>query len=216
MSISEPSEIYKPHVAENIPEFTDLPYKVYNKYMALLCVDIMREPHSQYVEGFYDEHSVYAFYDYLSDEKPTLENLKSCGFLPTYTRYCVINSAKTECCRWDYKTTILCCDFKLGGRSEFSSIDKISSNTDETERFEKLLSMKDYSKEYTYGFTFYEVFYSFFKEKIRLEFAGIPYDNLLCQNIVNPDILTPAEVDAMIKEETKKWLAELEEKKNNK
>jgi len=216
LSIAEASDIYKPDIAEKIPKLCDLPYKAYNKYMALLCVDICREPYSQYIEGYYNEYSVYAFYDYLSDERPELNAIKKCGFLPTYTRYCVINTAETECCRWDYKSTIHCCSFKSGGASEFSSVEKISANTDEVKRFEHLLSMKDYSNEYTYGFSFYEAFYSFFSEKIRLESAGIPYDDLLCETTFNPPILTPAEVDAMTKEESKKWLSELEKKLANK
>lgn len=200
--------IYKPHIACRVQKEFDMPYRAFGKYVALLCVGIIKEPHSQYVEGYFDEYSVYAFYDYISDEKPSVEILKSCGFLPAFVRYCVINSPKTECCCWDYMTTLCICSFKVSKYSEYSFVEKQTS-AGEAERFHALLSNKGYSKEYIFGFGFYEAFESFFKEKIRLDRAGIAYDNLLDENVENPPISTPEEMDEYIKEETKQWLLEL-------
>lgn len=200
--------IYKPHIACKVQKELDEPYRAFGKYVALLCVDTVKEPHSQYVDGYFDEYSVYAFYDYISDEKPSVETLKTCGFLPSFVRYCMINSPKTECCRWDYMTTLHICSFKVSKYSEYSFVKK-QSCVSEAERFNSLLSKKGYSEEYIFGFGFYEAFESFFKEKIRLDRAGIAYDNLLCTDIDNPPISTPEEMDEYIKEKTKAWLREL-------
>ncbi len=60
----------------------DISFK--NKYMVLLCVgSVFEKRYSRYLH-IMDEHSVYAVYDYLSDEEPTLETLKGLGFLPVY------------------------------------------------------------------------------------------------------------------------------------
>ena len=57
-------------------------YNAQEKYMALLCVGIDKELHSEYIPNLYDEYSVYVWYDYLSDVAPNVKDLEQCGFLP--------------------------------------------------------------------------------------------------------------------------------------
>ena len=57
------------------------------KYIALLCVDIVKEPASQYTKDVFHTYGVYAVYDYLAEEKPSLEALQSRGFLPVFRMF---------------------------------------------------------------------------------------------------------------------------------
>ncbi len=43
--------------------------------MAILCVGTLKEPVSRNVPDVYWEYSVYAYYDYISDKKPDIEEL---------------------------------------------------------------------------------------------------------------------------------------------
>ena len=79
--------VYATEIADKVPKELYPPYEAYNKYIAILCVGTEKTQHSQYVDGIFDEYSVYAFYDYISDEKPTLEQLQQCGFLPQLVMY---------------------------------------------------------------------------------------------------------------------------------
>ena len=53
------------------------------KYFALLCTGTQAVPVNSHVRNVVHTDSVYAVYDYFSEEKPTHEMLKSVGFLHT-------------------------------------------------------------------------------------------------------------------------------------
>ena len=57
---------------------------------------------------FYDEYSVYAWYDYLSDAQPDLETLQKTGFLPFLHCESDDTGMKYDNVEWSY-TFILCC-----------------------------------------------------------------------------------------------------------
>ena len=71
----------------DVQEESRLDISFQNKYMALLCVGSVFEKRYNRYLNIMDEHSVYAVYDYLSDTEPTLESLRSVGFLPIYGFY---------------------------------------------------------------------------------------------------------------------------------
>ena len=84
--LSDPFLLYidnKSHIRD-VQEESQLDISFQNKYMALLCVGSVFEKRYNRYLNIMDEHSVYAVYDYLSDTEPTLEVLKSVGFLPIY------------------------------------------------------------------------------------------------------------------------------------
>ena len=194
------SDIYAPEVAEKICERLDPPLEAYNKYIALLCVGTEKKPHSVYVDGYFDEFSVYAVYNYLSCEKPDLEALKKCGFLPTYVRYANPATNRTEGCRWDYKTTIEYESFRSGAMSYISSVEKLYS-IEEAERFDSAIQKNGRSKETVLSIDINELFCEFFYEKERLDRAGIPFDDLQFDDVNGPLLLTSDEVDKKIREE---------------
>jgi hypothetical protein len=175
--------LYKPEVADIIVDKLSPPYEAYNKYFAILCVGTEKTLHSQYVSNIFDEYSVYVFYDYIGDEKPTLNQLEQCGFLPSIVTYSHDNESDIATIEWRYKFMLYCYGFKIGKYSCEQSIDKISSIS-ESQRFEDLFAMKNYSEEVSGALDLFQAFSSFFQEKVRLTLAGVNYDNLLDLNIV--------------------------------
>ena len=63
------------------------PISAWGKYLAVMCVGIERQLYSEYLTDFYNENSVYVFYDYCDIQKPTMKILSQCGFLPCITHY---------------------------------------------------------------------------------------------------------------------------------
>ena len=57
-------------------------FDMHDKYMAVLCIGTEKEQYSKYLPDLYNEHSIYVHYDYISKHKPTVDELKRCGFLP--------------------------------------------------------------------------------------------------------------------------------------
>jgi len=79
-------------------------------YFALLCVEIGKKPHSKLVEGYYDEFSIYAVYDYAFYDKPSLEVLSKKGFLPYPEGYVFDHfkyALEVKSDGWCYKTKCL-------------------------------------------------------------------------------------------------------------
>lgn len=168
-------------------------YDAQGKYMAILCVGSVKERHSQYVDNIFDERSVYVWYDYLSVEKPTQDMLRSCGFLPLINwQLKDFNKNITKSLSWTYTFTLTCESFRVN--REISEIFKLK-DTNEVERYRTLFSQKKYSLDYCGGFCLFSMFSSAFKEKNRAELINEQIDNLLYSNIVNPTLLSPAEVD---------------------
>lgn len=179
-------------------------YNAQGKYMAILCVGSVKERHSQYIGNAFDEYSVYAWYDYLSAEKPTQDILSSCGFLPFIRRELKdFNKEATESLDWTYTFTLVCEDFRIG--KQISGISKIK-NISEVERYSALLSQKKYSSDYFGGFCLFSMFSTAFEEKCRAETINEKIDNLLDSNIVNPTLLSPAKVDEAYQKYLKKYI----------
>jgi len=201
--------VYSDEIADKLPKELYPPYEAYNKYIAILCVGSEKVLHSQYIKDVFDEYSVYAFYDYISDERPTLEQLQQCGFLPNLAMYCQDNGIGIDTLEWRYKFMLYSYGFSIGKNSCEQSIEKISCIS-ESERFENLFTAKNYSKEVTDKFDLFQAFSSFFEEKMRLSLAGIDYDNLLNSNITNPPLRAKKEITKIIKEELKEELRRIE------
>lgn len=187
------------------PERAPAPLEAYGKYMAVLCVGTNTEPHSRYLEGVFDERSVYAVYDYLSEEKPTVETLRTCGFLPAHQYfYKDFNYKIHDFCGWTYTFTMYTVLF-----AERATISESEKATDpgEVSRFHKLLSRKEYASTPDRDFmNLSDVFRSFWHDKLRLSLAHRPIDNLLTKDITNPELLTPQEADVAYQEWAKRIL----------
>ena len=181
--------------------FLDPPFEAHDKYMAILCVGVEKTLHSQYLPELYDEHSVYAYYDYLLEDKPTLQTLRECGFLPSLI--CSLkdfNKNIHDHLGWTYQFSIRGNLFK--DRSIVCDIEKVRCPK-EVSRFFELLANKNYLSEIDADYyDLNEVFSAFWSSKVRMERLGMTVDNLLNANAVNPDLLTPIEADLAYQE----WL----------
>lgn len=196
------SDIYVSDVAEKVTDVLEPPFEAYNKYIALLCVGEEKKPHSIYIDGFYDCFSVYAVYDYVSDEKPDVNTLRACGFLPTYVRYSDPETNRIMGCRWDYKTTLDYESFKAG---YISSVEKLFS-MEEAERFECAISKNDRSTDIVLCIDLNDMFCNFYYESERLSRAGIQFDDLSSDFISESILLMPEDVEKRIKDEMRESL----------
>ena len=195
--------LFQDPILANGMKFLDPPISVHDKYLAIVCVGSERVLHSQYLSDVFDEYSVYAFYDYCSDIKPTVDTLTKCGFIP-----CMDYSLK------DFNRHI---HERIGWIYQFSSdnILKTRSAVNETEkyfcpeeatRFNQLLQQKDYFRDIDSGvYDLSALFHSFWETKIRAQLHGIEYDNLLFLEAKNPALLSPLEAD----EAYQRWRARL-------
>ena len=160
-----------------------------NKFLAILCVGTEKEPYSPYLPDLYEEHSVYAFYDYCQEEKPTLETLKQCGFLPTVdVDYSDFNYGITSEIYWTY--TFVTIDPFRPSQSDIASIEKLHS-LQEANRFHSLMSQKNYCNTSIGCYTLWQAFETFNWEKMQFLSVGIQVDTLLEQNTYNPELLSP-------------------------
>lgn len=185
-------------------EFIIPPFDASEKYMAILCVGTRRVQHSIYLPELYDEHSVYAFYDYLSENKPTIQTLKTCGFLPYSIFYLRdFNKKLHEKIGWTYLFSMY--NRLIKDPTIFSTFEKTHS-FEETTRFYSLLDRKNYLYEVVGDcYDLNQVFRGFWEDKVRTEQLGKSIDNLLDINASNPTLLTPAEADLAYQ----KWAASL-------
>lgn len=177
-------------------------FYAYETYQAILCVGSEKVPHSPYLPDLFDEYSVYAYYDFISEEKPTADTLRTCGFLPQiHWSLKDFNRNITESIGWTYTFLLL---------SESFRADEICTNIErlhdggESERFHRLFAQKPYLCKPNDSFSLYHTFSAWEEEK-RMERLGIPVDTLLDPQAKNPDFLTPLEIDAAYQE----WSARL-------
>lgn len=175
-------------------------YDARGKYMAILCIGTKKTLHSKFTEDVFDECSVYAWYDYLSSEKPTVDTLKTCGFLPMVTVDLKdFNKHTISNINWTYSFTIPSEKFKnLSYRNVYEDIFKVSC-PEEFDRYNYLFSKKNYSTYAIGAFDIYGMFHNAFQEKNRLELLGLSIDNLLDINMQNPELLSPAKAELMHK-----------------
>lgn len=199
---------------EKSPSILDPPYDAHGKYMAILCVGSEKMPHSQYVDGFEDEHSTYAFYDYLSDTKPTAADLINCGFLPRYLRYAKIDGSSIERSGWTYTFQLFACSFRKTQKSTEEIVEKCFCGS-EPARFSQLLGKKEYLSEAAFHFELFDAFSAFFEEKVRLLRIGKRIDNLLDEKASNPALKTPREIDALIHEQVSREVEALFRNRHN-
>lgn len=174
-------------------------FLAHSKYMAVLCVGTTKEPYSQYLPGLYNEHSAYAYYDYISSEPPTPEVLKKRGFLPQITTEwkkvepgmsaLEMNDLPIISLGWTY-TSHFHTPIRVSKHSHLTDISKYNC-LEESDRFHKLIGDKNYSDKSKWHFELKGAFTSSWEEKLRLERFGIQIDNLITPNVVNPELATP-------------------------
>ena len=181
---------------ENIYEYKGYDYKnpvnAQNKYMAILCVGILREPVSRNVHDVYEEHSVYAFYDYTSDKKPDAKELGKVGFLPrVYFTYLGLDEIDTPV--WTYRFHGWGKSFSFNERyDDITEKYKIHSDK-EAERFNRLIAGKNYLDVAGEAQDIWGAFRAFIDVKTVFEENGIPLDTLIDENVCNPELFTGEE-----------------------
>ena len=173
-------------------------YDAHGKYMAILCVGSEKEAHSEYISDTFDEYSAYVWYNYLSEVKPTVEQLNSCGFLPMVDWHLKdFNRTITDSISWIYRFILMTESFKDDSYIVFEN--KKSGNINEVDRFEQLFSYKDYSQDYYRDFDLYQMFSTAFEETNRMDLLSLKIDDLLDPEMKNPDFLLPSEIDEVYK-----------------
>lgn len=192
--------IYSQEIADKICETINPPYDAHDKYIAILCVGTEKTPHSNYVDNIYDEYSVYAFYDYIGEQRPTLDILQTCGFVPKYLQYASETGTTIETSGWCYKFHLFTYSFRLPKDGNEQSIEKLF-NEEEANRFHKLFNVKSYLPNISWNCDLFDAFSEFFEEKARLEKANIQYDNLLNPSVFNPALRSKKEISAIIKKQ---------------
>lgn len=190
--------IYSQEIADKICDTIKPPYDAHNKYIAILCVGTEKMLHSQYVDDIYDEYSVYAFYDYIGNQKPTLDILRTCGFVPKYLQYASASGPDIETSGWCYKFHLFTYSFRLPKDGSEQHIEKVF-NEEESNRFCELFARKKYLPNISWNMELYDAFGEFFEEKARLEKANIAYDDLLDPSASNPNLRPKQEISAIIK-----------------
>ena len=195
---------YTEGVSEKLPKKLSPPYEAYDKYMAILCVGSIEEPYSKYLPDIKEVRSIYAYYDYLSECEPSLDDLKKCGFLPFNIRYVSDRFSPESKNAWTYTFAMFSQSFtkKLGGSEEI--VNKLTA-FDESERFYALLAQKSYDTEYVLMPGLYDAFDSIYDDKARLEKIGIKLDNLLDPDAKNPALRTPEAVKEAVLASVHAW-----------
>lgn len=180
-------------------------FYAYEQYQAILCVGSEKVLHSPYLPGLFDEYSVYAYYDFISEEKPTADTLRTRGFLPQIVWSLKdFNRNITDYIGWTYTFLLLSESFRAD--QTYTDIEKLHDGG-EAERFHRLFAQKHYLSETNSPFELYHAF-SAWEEKKRVERLGLPVDTLLDPQARNPEFLTPPEIDAAYRE----WVSQLSEK----
>ncbi|MBE6638108.1 MAG: hypothetical protein E7616_01440 [Ruminococcaceae bacterium] len=202
------TDFYTEKVANILPKNVLPPYEAYEKYMAILCVGSVKEQYSQYAPGIMEEHSLYAYYDYIGDRKPTQGDLMNCGFLPLNIRYSADGNDPGKNA-WTYTFMLATQSFTKRENASETIIEKIRS-VEEYSRFRILIERKCYDSEYAFAFELFDVFGTIFGEKVRLSLIGIELDNLLDADKTNPALRTPKEIKDLIANEQKRWQARVD------
>lgn len=193
---------------ENICEYKGYYYKnpvnAQNKYMAILCVGALKEPVSRNVPDVYWEYSVYAYYDYISDKKPDIEELGKVGFL-SMVDWTYLGLDEIDTPVWAYRFHGVYGHFSFNERYD-DIIEKHKVHSDkEAERFNRLIAGKDYLNVARDATTLWNVFNSFIEAKTVFEENGIPLDTLVDENVCNPKLFTGEEYEKKYAEDRKAW-----------
>lgn len=188
-------------IRERITERFDPPRNFAGNYSAVICVGTVKEPYSRHISGVYNETSVYAFYNYCSPIKPTMDVLSECGFLPHIhwigDGRVGPNHGTTVSVGWGYKFILICERFK----KNFAHLGECCTlhSGDEADRFENLLSRKQYSEDYYCSTDLTDAFSDAHQEKLRLAEIGVTVDDLLDADAKNPELRFPDELDRISK-----------------
>lgn len=176
----------------------DPPIDLVSKYLALLCVGSQKIPCSVYLPDICVETSVYALYDYLGKEKPTVEALQACGFLPELNRTLSSDSgrARTTSAEWSYMFYFIHTKFNLSKANKLESIDTIH-DYNEFLRFHSCFKRKTYPLSVDFYCSFDGVFSGHFSQLTYLRLKNQTVDNLLDENISNPKLLSPSEINIL-------------------
>ncbi len=175
-------------------------WNVQGKYMAVCCVGSEKTPYSKYLPELYEESSVYAFYDFISDNPPDIETLRLCGFLPMrYFEWKDFNRNIIDYVGWTYWFTLGAESFRV---SKHSDIDEIFTIKDEGEalRFRRGLEQKNYLDVVDGYFELEGAFRACLGEKKLLEAAGMLPDTLLDDNMENPRLKAPEEINKRLRD----------------
>ena len=206
----EIKEVYKRYIfkknmgSDNI-DVLHPSFDAYNQYMAILCVGTEKKQHSPYLPNLYDEYSVYAYYDYISKDKPSLIDLQKCGFLPQIRMDMKdFNRHITEDIGWTYRFYLSLESFQLLKDSGIKYLEKIHTE-EEIERFYSLINKKGYSSEIQDVFNVRDAFYDCWGEKMYMKQVGMKTDNLLNEDIINPEFLPLDKIDEAYRKMSGKW-----------
>lgn len=182
--------------------------EAYDRYIALLCTGIEEQPYSEFAPEVFDRYSVYAVYDYLGREAPTLDTLRQTGFLSNATFLIPHSITRREGANWYYRLTLPHVSLRAGKNPDVRSFHTLFC-PEEAERFDRLFRRKDYPQNAVACCSFGEVFYDFFPRKLQLAAAGIPYDDLLSPDVKNPPLWTPGDPVPMTPDELLEALGRL-------
>ncbi|MCM1486708.1 MAG: hypothetical protein NC122_10955 [Faecalibacterium sp.] len=184
---------------ENIPA-----HDAHGKYMAVLCIGKEKIKHSEYLSNVFDEYSIYVWYDYESSEKPTLEQLQRCGFLPHIRlEYSDYNSLTVESVGWEYAFILMSESFKSS--KNCYKLSDAERKINEVKRFEHAAISKGYLNTVSGFAELYSAYLTCWQEKIRTAPLGLSIDTLLNDDVSNPELLP---IDA-INDAYKKWMLSL-------
>ncbi len=198
LEYTRPRFIYEsPAITECIAECFEPAKDFSGNFLAILCVDFVKEPYSEHISGLYNERSIYAMYNYCSTEEPTPESLSACGFLPYIAWVCDLragtNHGATISIDWAYKFAFIAEQFKKN--VDYWGQCYTLHCKDEVERFTKMLGAKKYSQDFQYETDLCVAFHDTNIEKLRLGEIGEAIDDLLNINIKNPNLCSPDKLD---------------------
>ena len=161
---------------------TDLPVRFdgYNKYFAVICVGTKKEPRLSCLPDAYDEHSIYAVYDYCDSNKPTIRELQQCGFLPGIWNDCCQETSSFANWSWTYHF-YTCDNFKPSEPYGIESVEVISCLQEST-RFHSLIAPKNCSGQSLFFTNLPSMVIDLWERKIGLRLIGEEIDTLLPTN----------------------------------
>ena len=168
------------------------PVDAHGKYMAILCVGTQTSPHSNYVSDVFDVHSTYVWYNYLSSERPSIEELSNCGFLPFVIWKAKKRTNLTESISWGYTFSLFAETF-LPDEYIYYADKKHSLN--EVNRFNQMFLQKSYSNETYVVQDLNSMFYIAYEEITRMNSLRLKIDDLLDPAAKNPEFLSVHEID---------------------
>lgn len=179
--------LYKSDIIRTAQQKSIVDFNGQNKYYAIICVGTVKIQHSEYIPEVFDEYSVYAFYNYCDIFRPTLEQLRNCGFLPALQHEYDVDAQKIVNIGWTYQFYTFA-SFKANKTDGVCNLKRMNDGRELT-RFQNLVEAKNTYPNIPLQCTdICSAFFSFFAEKVRLGNLGIEIDTLMANNL-NPELI---------------------------